>query len=186
MKLLKKMSHKELNNTKPAEVRALVDDSKEPVFICRVIGLVRGQETVDTPHGVSIKFKGDFKGWGRDKEVALAPVAYFPAPFDALLSQQINDLKGDDGSKNVTVEFGLDLFAVADSGAVGYKFIVKPLIEVVASDPMKALEASFAPLQLDAPAKQAAIGHEGAEVAADAVTTEEPEGSKKGGGKSGK
>lgn len=151
MKLLKKMSHSSLNSSTPAAVKALVDASTAPIFICRIIGLCRGQEVIKTTFGDSLKFKGEFRGWGADGEESMAPVAYLPSPFDELLSQQINDLQGDDGKKAVTVEFGLDVFAIADKGTVGYKFIVKPLIEAAASDPLAALTKSFAPMSLPNP-----------------------------------
>lgn len=151
MKLLKKMSHSSLNSSTPAAVKALVDASAAPIFICRIIGLCRGQEVIKTTFGDSLKFKGEFRGWGADGEESMAPVAYLPSPFDELLSQQINDLQGDDGKKAVTVEFGLDVFAIADKGTVGYKFIVKPLIEAAASDPLAALTKSFAPMALPNP-----------------------------------
>lgn len=148
MKLLKKMSHAGLNNTTPAQVKALVDASESAVFIARIIGLVRGQEVISTPHGSSLKFKGEFRGWGIDGEEAMSPVAYLPSPFDELLSNQINDIQGEDGQAKVSVEFGLDVFAVKDKGTVGYKFVVKPLAEAAPSDPLATLQKSFAPLHL--------------------------------------
>lgn len=156
MKILKKITLKDLNNLKAGVLKAAVAGNAEPIFVARIIGLVRGLESVPTAYGAALKFKGEFQAFGMDGEEARGVVAYVPSPFDEMLAAQVREIQGEDGNAKVAVEFGLDVFAVEDKGETGYKYVVKPLKEAAPSDPLKALTASFAPLALAAPKAEAA------------------------------
>lgn len=159
MKLLKKISVKELNNSTKEKTRATVDaGGGEPVFLGRFIGICRDVGTKETDYGDSLKFIGEFRAIGIDGEEAFAPVAYLPDPFDKLLADQIAEIKKTEGAK-VAVEFGVDVFGVPDKGAVGYKFLCKPLTEAQPSNPLAALMASFKPLGVSGPAATPALEH---------------------------
>lgn len=155
MKMLKKITIADLNNLKPAQIKELVESAGGEVFIGRFIGIVRTSEPVNSPHGISHKFKGEFRAWDINGEEAVSPVAYLPSPFDELLLSQIEEIQGEDKAKKVNVEFGLDVFAVPHGGATGYKFICRPLLEAAPSDPLAALAKSFQPLSLSAPSTPA-------------------------------
>lgn len=151
MKLLKKLTLKDLNNFKPGTLKAAVTDSEEAVFVGRILGSVRAQQVIPSPYGEAIKFKGTFQGYGVDGEEARSTVAYFPSPVDELLSNQIREIQGDKDRLETPVEIALDVFAVADKGETGYKYICKPLLETKVADPIAALLAQVKPLQLAAP-----------------------------------
>ena len=158
--ILKKMSLAGLNNWKKGVLKAQVEASDKPVFVGRILGIVRSQESVPTPFGAALKFKGEFRGYGQDGAESMAVVCYLPSPFDEMLSNQINEIQGSDTTLKAAVEFGLDVFAVADKGETGYKFICQPLKEAAPSDPLKALVSSFEPLKLEAAPATPALGHD--------------------------
>lgn len=153
--ILKKMSLTGLNNWKKGVLKAQCEENDKPVFVGRIIGVVRSQESVPTPFGVALKFKGEFRGYAQDGAESMAVVCYLPSPFDEMLSNQINEIQGDEATLKAAVEFGIDVFAVADKGETGYKFICQPLKEAAPSDPVAALLKSFAPLQIQAKADAA-------------------------------
>jgi len=171
MKTLKKITLKDLNNFKKGALKALVAAASEPVFVGRIIGSVRAQESVPSPYGEALKFKGTFVAYGHDGEEARAVVAYLPSPVDEMLSQQINELQGGKPKLENPVDFALDVFAVEDSGETGYKYLCKPLLETKVADPLAAILGNVAPLKLSAPVAQAAIGTDAKEEAP--ATTEE-------------
>jgi len=161
--ILKKMSLAGLNNWKKGVLKAQVEASDAPIFVGRILGIVRGQESVPTPFGAALKFKGEFRGYGQDGNESMAVVCYLPSPFDQMLSDQVNEIQGSDATLKSAVEFGLDVFAVVDKGETGYKFMCQPLKEAAPSDPLKALVSSFEPLKIGAAPAAPALGHDKAE-----------------------
>lgn len=176
MKVLKKLSVKEINGLTKEATKKLVDaqDGAE-LFMGRFVGICRNVEVKDTDYGGALKFVGEFRATGRDGEESYAPVAYLPSPFDELLSEQINEIKGADGNAKVSVEFGLDVYAIHDpKGAVGYKFICRPLKEAAPSNPLAALMATFKPLALPSAPAALAIGNDSSEEAPAETPAETP------------
>jgi len=174
MKTLKKLTLKDLNNFKKGVLKAKVEASDEPVFVGRILGSVRAQESVPSPYGEALKFKGTFVGYAADGEEARAVVCYLPSPVDEMLSQQINELQGDKPKLEAPVDFALDVFAVEDKGETGYKYVCKPLLETKVADPIAALLTSVPALKLAAPTAQAAIGSDKTDPPAETAETAEP------------
>lgn len=179
MKVLKKITLKDLNNFKSGALKAQVAASAEAVFVGRIVGSVRSQGIKASPYGDALCFKGTFVGYGQNGEQSRAVVCYLPAPVDQMLSDQINDLQGDKPQLDAPVDFALDVFAVEDKCEAGYKYICRPLLETAVSDPIANLLAAVPALSLPAPTAPA-IGHDKAETP---ETPAEPEAPVKGGKK---
>lgn len=162
MKVLKKLSVGGVCGLTKEAIKVLVDAAGgAEVFVGRFVGICRNVETKDTEYGPALKFVGEFRGLDAHGEESYAPVAYLPNPFDELLSDQINEIRGADGQAKVNVEFGLDVYAVPYAKGVGYKFICRPLKEAAPSNPLAALMQSFAPLvTLPKPDAAPALGHD--------------------------
>lgn len=151
MKVLTKITLKDLNNFKPGALKAKCAESDSPVFVGRIVGSVRAQFVKASPYGEAIGFKGNFVGYGIDGEQSRAVVCYLPSPVDQMLSDQINDLQGAAERLENPVDFALDVFATADKGETGYKYICKPLLDTAVSDPIANLLKAIDPLKLEAP-----------------------------------
>jgi len=160
MIILKKMNIKDMNGFKAGVLKGLCAASPDPVFVARMLGSVRAQESVPTTYGVALKFKGTFVGNNAQGEECRSVVCYLPSPVDQMLSDQISEIQGDKASLPAPVEFALDVFAVEDKGETGYKFICKPLLETKLADPVAALSAALPALKLAAPAAAPAIGQD--------------------------
>lgn len=158
MKVLKKLTLKDLNNFKAGALKAQVATAESEVFVGRIVGSVRSQSVKPSPYGDALCFKGTFVGYSATGEEARAVVCYLPSPVDEMLSQQINDLMGEKSALEAPVDFALDVFAVADKCEAGYKYICKPLLETKVADPIAALLSSIPTLGLAGPeSKQIAI-----------------------------
>jgi len=183
MKIAKKLTVKEFGNLSVDTLRAkTVAAGAELFFVGRIYGSTRAQEVVETPHGVAIKFKGEFRGVGFDGEEVFSSVCYLPAPADDLLSGALNSAQGEGKAGSVNIEFGFDFYTAQDKGITGYKYVCKPLVETAASDPVARLAASFAPVPLKlAGDAQLALGDESGDKAPEGA--QEAEGGKKGGKK---
>lgn len=181
MKVLKKLTLKDLNNFKKGALKALVEASADPVFVGRILGSVRGQESVPSPYGDALKFKGTFVGYAVNGEEARAVVCYLPSPVDQMLSDQINEIQGDAARLESPIDFALDVFAVEDKGETGYKYVCKPLLETKQADPIAALVGQLPALNLAAPATPG-IGQDKPETpeTPDAGTEEPAKGAKGG------
>lgn len=180
MALVKKITTKEFGNLTIKQLAAKVEDAGGKTFIGRIYGSARRKELVETPHGVSVKFMGEFRGEGFDGVQLVSGVCYLPEVAENALAQVMDDVQGGEDAARVNVEFGFDVFAITDKGATGYKYIVEPLLEVKPSDVVASLAAGFAPLPLAAPAAPAALGHEGGDVEGQEPTQEEAKPSKGG------
>lgn len=149
MKIAKKLTVKEFGNLTVDALRKLTEAAGDELFfVGRIYGSTRAQEVVETPHGVAIKFKGEFRGVGYDGEEVFSSVCYLPAPADDLLSGALNGAQGEGKTGSVNIEFGFDFYTAKDKGITGYKYVCKPLVETAASDPVARLAASFAPVPL--------------------------------------
>lgn len=172
MIILKKMNIKDMNGFKAGVLKAKCAESSEPVFVARMLGSVRAQESVPTTYGVAIKFKGTFVGNNAQGEECRSVVCYLPSPVDQMLSDQISELQGDKAQLSAPVEFALDVFAVEDKGETGYKFVCKPLLETKLADPVAALASGLPALKIAAPVDATpAIGQDKPE---EAQAEEEP------------
>lgn len=170
MKVLKKLTLKDLNNFKAGALKAQVAAAESEVFVGRIVGSVRSQSVKPSPYGDALCFKGTFVGYSANGEEARAVVCYLPSPVDEMLSQQINDLQGTEAQLSAPVDFALDVFATADKCEAGYKYICKPLLETKVADPIAALLANVPALAIAAPTTPA-IGHETPETPAETPET---------------
>ena len=111
----------------------------EETHVARIYGIARAVEDGEHPqNGPWVRFLGDFKGVNQDGEVTIAPTCFLTSPADGILRAAVVAAEGRD------VQFGFDFYVVPhDTAVLGYVYKVKPMMELVASDPMKALEASF-------------------------------------------
>lgn len=183
MKVLKKITLKDLNNFKSGALKAQVAGSVESVFVGRIVGSVRSQNVKASPYGDALCFKGTFVGYGQNGEESRAVVCYLPSPVDQMLSDQINDLQGDKPQLEAPVDFALDVFAVEDKCEAGYKYICRPLLETKVADPIAALLGGIPALSLPAPATPA-IGQDKPETPEpDVIGTPDPTQAAKGGKK---
>lgn len=148
MKLLKKLSVSSLNNFSKGALKELIKGATAPVFVARILGSVRKVEVGTTQFGEFIAFSGEFRGWDIEGEEAMGVKAFLPSPLDEMLAAQVRDVQSTEGNSNKSVEFGADLFVVPDDTEVGYKYVIKPLLEAKASDPVAALAATVQPLQI--------------------------------------
>jgi len=187
MKVLKKITLKDLNNFKTGALKAQVAASSEAVFVGRIVGSVRSQGVKASPYGEALCFKGTFVGYGQSGEQSRAVVCYLPSPVDQMLSDQINDLQGDKPQLESPVDFALDVFAVEDKCEAGYKYICRPLLETKVADPIANLLGAIPALSLPAPTVPQ-IGTDGGETPApeapvDPETPADPAPAGKGGKK---
>ncbi|HKY45598.1 MAG TPA: hypothetical protein VJM50_21090 [Pyrinomonadaceae bacterium] len=156
MKVLNKITLKDLNNFKAGQLKAQCAEAEAPVLVGRIVGSVRSQSVKASPYGDALCFKGTFVGYGQDGEQSRATACYLPSPIDQMLSDQINELQGDKERLESPVDFALDVFAVPDKGETGYKYVCKPLIETAVADPIAALLGQIKPLSLAAPIAEVA------------------------------
>ncbi len=150
MKVLKKLTLKDLNNFKAGALKAQVATAESEVFVGRIVGSVRSQSVKPSPYGDALCFKGTFVGYSATGEEARAVVCYLPSPVDEMLSAQINELQGDKPQLEAPVDFALDVFATADKCEAGYKYICKPLLETKVADPIAVLLANVPKLAIAA------------------------------------
>lgn len=108
-------------------------------LVARIYGIARGIEDGEHPqNGAWVRFNGDFKGINQDGEITIAPTCFLTSPADQLLRSAVVAAEGKD------VQFGFDFYVVPhDTAVLGYVYKVRPMMQVEASDPMKALESSF-------------------------------------------
>lgn len=182
MKVLKKLTLKDLNNFKKGTLAAKCEEVGGEVFVGRIVGSVRAQESVPSPYGEALKFKGTFVGYSQNGEEARSVVAYLPSPIDQMLSDQINELQGDSAKLENPVEFALDVYAVSDKCEAGYKYVCKPLLETKMADPVAAIISGLPTFALPPSATTPALGQDKPEPETEAPA-EEPAKSGKAGKK---
>lgn len=149
VKPVKKLSAKVLCPNMKTIIRGMMKEeepSEEPIFIGRVMGVVRKADIQTNDYGDSWKFTGDFQGFDASGVRYVSGICYLP---DVIADPLANGLGEVDG----TVEFGCDLFIRYDeTSTTNYIYEVEMLTAVGKSDPLAALEASMPSLpQLAAP-----------------------------------
>lgn len=172
-KILRKLSVKTVVGLSVKGLRDLAATGKgAPVPLIRLAGIARKAEIGESDNGEFVRFKGDFQGVDlRTGEISISPVAFLPAPVDAMLQAAIQaDEKGNGA------QFGFDILIVEnETSAVGYEYRVQTLLEVKPTAPLEALLASLPPAQIAAPAPAAAITQEPAsEAVPDKTEAPEP------------
>lgn len=125
----------------------------------RVVGRIFGRAdsvaTKSSNYGDYLRFTGMIKAINEDREESFSPVLILPSPADTLLA---GALENDTAKMGVQFAFDIILRAMPKKNPTdrGYEFIVKPLLETEANDPLKAMQAALPPLP-DATPKQAAL-----------------------------
>lgn len=146
MKLLKKISIRDLNGFKTGDVKKLVKDAAGEVFVARIIGSARKVIIGTSTFGDYYEFSGDFRGFNIAGVEHAGGKCYLPEPVDALLAGALA------GEGNVAVDFAYDIFVVEDTKTeVGFQYRVQQLTEAAPSEPLLALTSKLAPLALAAP-----------------------------------
>lgn len=152
--LLKKMSAKAIvGNVKEVAKSIEHDGDKTPLY--NVYGICTGIETGEhQTNGPWIGFKGSFGAINLvTGEEFSATKCFLPDPMPGLLENAMRD--------NDSVEFALEVaLKRRDDLAVGYEYMVTPLIDAQEADPLAHLKAKALPKasvqQLDAPKAEAA------------------------------
>lgn len=137
MQILKKMSVA----TAISGSRTEFKNFEKVTPVLRVFGIVREYiEDAHPQYGKFYKFKGDFRSVDlRDGTESVSSVAFFPAPIDELLAEQVASTIAS-GDKGAMVELAIDISVQPDpASTVGYQYVVVNLEEMKVSDPMQAL-----------------------------------------------
>lgn len=146
MKLLKKISIRDLNGFKTGDVKALVKDSREEIFVARIIGSARKVTIGTSTFGEYYEFAGDFRGYNIAGVEHAGGKCYLPEPVDALLAGALA------GESAIAVDFAYDIFVVEDTKTeVGFQYRVQQLTEAAPSEPLLALTSRLPTLALAAP-----------------------------------
>ena len=152
MQALKKITVAAINGKRGGFV--VKEDDGDRV-VGRIFGRVDSVESKPSNFGDYLRFKGSIKAINEEREECFSSVLILPSPADTLLADA---LLQDKDKMGVTFAFDIILHPVPKKTPVdrGYKYIVKPLMETAADDPLKALQASLPALPPAAP-KQAAL-----------------------------
>lgn len=137
----------------------------------RIFGRVDSVATKSSNYGDYLRFSGMIKAINEDRKESFSPVLILPSPADLLLAAA---LQNDTEKMGVQFAFDIVLRAMPKKAPTdrGYEFIVMPLLETAANDPLKALQAALpalppaAPKQAALPGTDAAQGEAQAEAAA--------------------
>jgi hypothetical protein len=136
--LVRKISMKSLGLTK-AKLQDIVKESEGPVVVCRILGVVRKTEVIETEFGESQKFHGDFEAIVSETgEIYRAPVAFVPGAAGDLI-----------GGAPEGSAFAFDILVKSSTQAIGYEYLARPIIE--GEDPLEKLRASLPPLLVHEP-----------------------------------
>lgn len=136
---VRKISPKTICPDIKAIARALSEDEPGPIFVGRVLAMVRSAETVSTSYGDSTKFKGEFRAFDADGKEFISSSAYFP---EVIADELLNGLSAREDD-NDTIEFACDLFIRWNDTQVGYQYEVQVHTEARSSEPLAALAASL-------------------------------------------
>lgn len=112
------------------------------VQVMRVYGNATGFEIKSGDLGDSFKFSGSFEAVNLSSgEVFKSSTCFLPATAAGLLAGAL------DGAQSV--QFGFDIAAkFREDVAIGYEYMITPLVDSSASDPLSMLAASLPPLQI--------------------------------------
>jgi len=144
----------------------------------RVVGRIFGRAdsvaVKSSNYGDYLRFNGMIKAINEDREESFSPVLILPSPADQLLAAA---LEKDEQKMGVQFAFDIVLRAMPKKNPTdrGYEFIVKPLLETEANDPLKAMQAALPPLPPVAAAQAALPGTEEPKAEAAAAPAAEPE-----------
>lgn len=136
---VRKISPKTICPDIKAIAKALSEDEPGPIFLGRVLAMVRGAESVSTSYGDSTKFKGEFRAFDADGREFISSSAYFP---EVIADELLNGLSLRE-DENATIEFACDLFIRYADTQVGYQYEVEVHTEARSSEPLAALAASL-------------------------------------------
>lgn len=105
--------------------------------LVHVYGIARGFTPDSSQYGDYIRFNGDFEGVNLETgEAQRAGSMILPEIAQNLLHGVMN------AEGNNAVEFALEIGIKPSKSPVGYDYTVKPLIESVEADPLKALRGA--------------------------------------------
>lgn len=147
----------------------------------RIFGRVDSVATKSSNYGDYLRFAGMIKAINEDREESFSPVLILPSPADSLLAAA---LEKDEAKMGVQFAFDIVLRAMPKKNPTdrGYEFIVMPLLDTEANDPLKAMQAALPPLPPAAKQQAALPGTEAPkaeEAQADAPTAEAKKSGKK-------
>jgi len=145
MKKLPSLSTKSLGYT-AKEIRKLVEDKNEAVFLARYGGVVSEQFVGEGTHGQWVGFKGQFIAVKADGTQYESSVAFFPNNIASGLVAKMNE-------GLVDLEVRADVFAVETTkNASGYAYMCEPVITAEAMNRFQKLQTSL----FDSPLPQSA------------------------------
>lgn len=151
MNLLKKITHKTLGFDKATVVGIFTTHKVKDggrIEVYRVAGTTSRYGTGETDKGPWVDLRGEFAAQltlGNDTfkegDQVFAPRVFPPEPFCGMTAAQ---LEPKDGKRPSAIEFGIAIFAKrVDSSAVGYEWIVEPVLKVQQADSVtRLLEAT--------------------------------------------
>lgn len=136
MKKLKQISMKELGYS-AKEIRNLVEDKGEAVFLARIGGVAVETFKGEGIHGEWNGFKGEFIAANQKGEKFASSVAFFPANIaNQLLDQFEHGV--------VEVEVKADVYAIeSDKNASGYGYMCEPVIDAKTKSRVEQMQGSL-------------------------------------------
>ena len=119
------------------DIRKLVEDKNEAVFIARVGGIAMEYFTGESKHGEFVGFKGQFLAITKDGEQFASSTIFLPTVVARKLREQL-----DHGV--VEIEVKADVFVTeTDKNASGYAYLCEPIMTSEAADKMVKLQKSI-------------------------------------------
>lgn len=143
MKVLKKMSVRDLNGFKNGDLKKMAAGAPGEVYVCRIYGSARAVKTGTSTYGEFLEFTGSFQAVDVKGVECVSAKCFLPSPADDMLAGALA------GEGVNAVDFAYDLFVVEDEKTeVGFQYRVHSLLEHKPSEPLKALAASLPPLRV--------------------------------------
>jgi len=119
------------------EIRKLIEDKKEAVFLARIGGIAMEYFTGESKNGEWVGFKGQFLAVTKDGEQYSASTVFLPVTVANKLREQMD-------SGVTEIEVKADVYATeTDKNASGYAYLCEPVMTSEAAEKMAKLQKSI-------------------------------------------
>jgi hypothetical protein len=119
------------------EIRKLIEDKKEAVFLARIGGIAMEYFTGESKNGEFTGFKGQFLAITKDGNQYSASTVFFPVSIATKLREQMD-------SGVTEIEVKADVYATeTDKNASGYAYLCEPVMTSEAAEKMAKLQKSI-------------------------------------------
>lgn len=133
------------------DLEQLLKAENKTMNLAKIFGMAYKGKPEESALGFYVRFLGRFRAVNSEGEIFDAPALIVPAIAQDMLTAALEQ----DGVKEV--QFAIEVSVVYDAESVTkYRYVIKPLIEAAADDPLERLTAQLNVKAIAAPAKDKA------------------------------